>query len=107
MDSIGKTAGTGRSRQYFGEVRKILEQHHQIELDVLFHQGAGLTDLIFAALSKIESNQANEYDVILLLSFGNDLVSQAGYNVKEAQWPTHRDKLYASMQQFASRCRCR
>ena len=103
MDSVGKTAGKGARRQFHQVVAQRLEQHCQIELDVIFRQGARLGDLISAALSR----PVDGYDMTLLLSFGNDLVTQAGNNVSLVQWHSRRGALCTAMRRFASACRGR
>ena len=97
MDSIGKTIGSGASRQYWKEVAEVLRQHHNMELHVSFHQGAGLQALCQEAVGI-----GDMYDFQLLLSFGNDLISQAGQNVPIMMWQAIKPQMISALRQLSN-----
>ena len=64
MDSVGKTAGKGSSRQYWSETVSVLKGVN-IELHVRFQQGAGLQTLVRVAM---EEPHLSSFDLLLVLS---------------------------------------
>ena len=98
MDSIGKVAGTGASRQYWPQVVERLQQHHNIELHVEFVFGGGLHELCQKAVGN-----DNTYDFHLLLSFANDLVDQAGRNVPDSEWQATKPQMISALRQLSNR----
>ena len=99
MDSIGKTAGSGSSRQYYREVVDELERLHQIRLVVRFLPSHGLEKLCQQAISDL----ADEFHFLLLLSFGNDLVTQAGHNVPDQQWLRRKPEVLGALARLRAR----
>ena len=102
MDSIGKTAGAGASRQYWKDAKNVLRQNHNMDLDVKFLPGAGLHELCEQAIGVDDT-----YDYQLLLSFANDLVTQAGQNVQWSKWQVIKPRMLAALGQLSDHWRGR
>ena len=80
LDSIGKTAGSGASRQYWRNVETNLKTQG-IDITVRLEQGAGFERLVQLALEAVENES---FYFTQIVSFGNDLFLQSGDHVTDA-----------------------
>ena len=99
MDSVGKTAGSGQSRQYWKQAEEGLN-NEGIAITVKFRQEATFSELVDCALQTW--NQSFHFTQIV--SFGNDFFLQSGKDIKDEVFEDTASQMAHAFQRFSAGC---